>query len=52
MIQVPPKVLLYPLDMRGNTRKHEKNADFAALYQDLRQFGTLFGTLWCLFGKM
>lgn len=47
-----PKGLLYPPHDRGNTRKREKNADFATLYQDLRQFGTLFGTLWCLFRKM
>lgn len=48
----PPKVLLYPPHDRGNTRKREKNADFATLLGNLRQFVTLFGTLWCLFEKM
>ena len=47
----PPKGLLYPPHDRGNARKREKNADFATLLRNLRQFGTLFGTLWCLFGK-
>ena len=48
----PPKVLLYPCDTRRKARKREKNADFATLCEALRRFGTLFGTLWCLFGKM
>lgn len=47
-----PKVLLYPPRNRGNLRKREKNADFVTLHHDLRQFGALFGTLWCLFRKM
>ena len=48
----PPKVLLYLPRNRGKPLKREKNADFATLCQRFRRFGTLFGTLWCLFRKM
>lgn len=46
----PPKGLLYPPHDRGNTRKREKKRENATLPLPHRKFGTLFGTLWYLFG--